>query len=1112
MTRRSPPPRSVWRVEGMTCGHCVTTVKDALFGVPGVEDASVVVGEAVVSGGEKTKILQAIEAVGFDATEEDSPGTEEQTTLIVEGMSCGQCEEWVSSAMARVDRVDRAVADFRAGTATAWGIGVSRSDLEKAVVATGYKVAAAENNDQKKENVAPSSAGFDSSSSKPQSLLATIRITGMSCAACSSRVERALAQLDDVESVTVNPLTETAVVSLLERRTSTAELLERTVVSSGYGVDGSTQFDDDDSYSSQGSAVATFETDDMVCASCPGRISRVLSRIVLKVEVVSNRIEVTYDARNMGARDVKKKIRELGYETRLAADDESERWGGAQEDEEKAKKLARVEETRRLKCDTIAALALAAPLALGMYLKVGTMTIIYGVSGVDLASWLLATPIQFYLGRRFYTGSFVALSHCSANMDVLVALGSTSAYAYSVFAVVAGSLSRSFDGRPCFETSAMLLAFVLLGKYLEARAKGKTSQALQTLLKLRPAEAILVVGDEEEVAAAQTVRRGDLVRIKPGARIPADAVVTDGHTNVDESMLTGESMPVAKRKDDQVFGGTLNVGPGSVVARVSAVGSKSMLASIVRLVERAQGSKTEIEATADVVARHFVLFVVVASVATFVGWFSAYPTLPPSWFEDPRFLTSFLFSIAVLVVACPCALGLATPTAVMVGTGLGAKFGVLIKGGRPLEVAHNVTAVVFDKTGTLTVGEPRVTDVVVFDDQQQRCSPEELAMLVAAAETGSEHPLARALAKAPAVIFPSSRLGSSNQWRSVTFEAVVGEGVNAVVENDRKETRSVSIGTRTLVCRERAPLSPSSESKISELESTGKTVVLVRVESEIVGCAAVADAARDEARSAVAELRRRGLEVWMITGDGERAAKAIAEKVGIENVFARARPQDKAQRVEELGSRRVVAVVGDGVNDGPALAAADLGIAIGAGAQLAVEAADVVLVRNRIDDVLVALDISRATFKRIQTNLVFSLIFNSLAIPLAAGALFPFTKTRLPPQVAALAMVCSSVSVLASSLSLAAYEPESRKDATESDLRSKKRPCGRSTTGALSFVGSLRKLFVGRKKPTDDEGDDPQDSLTLPLISPPQGRGRHEGTTNLPHTLLADGVVDADLV
>lgn len=1011
----------MWRVEGMTCNHCVMTVSKALVEVRGVEDATVDLehGEACVFGKNVSPedIEAAIMAVGFEAqqlgTAKLTQFEEPSLTVQVKGMSCDQCENWLNEALLRhVHGVSRAVADRKSATVTVWGT-TDRRAVDRAINEAGY--CAATDDDRPR---CPTQPAPEEQQEEETSRIATIRVTGMTCAACANRVERALKRTEGVEAATVNPLTETALVTT--RSSVLASVLEKAVYDAGYGVEGTTKFSArPKQHDSTHEARAFLEIGGIVCPSCPGRIERALSLVEgvarVSVSVVLDRVDVSYDASIVGAREILRRLEGLGYTAAFIDDDDT--WGGAEEDRERARKLARTDEARRLSRETILGLVLALPLALFMYLKVPT-TKFKQVSITDVISWILATPVQFGLGRRFYAGALNSLCHYSANMDVLVALGSTAAYGYSVFAMIERAVSPHFDGRPCFETSAMLLAFVLLGKLLEVRAKGKTSAALQTLLQLRPAEATLVFGDEgeEEVVPVQNIRRGDLVKVKPADRIPADGCIVNGSTNVDESMLTGESMPVAKHLSAKVYGGTLNEGPGVLVVRVEAVGSSSLLAGIIRLVERAQGSKTEIEAAADIVARHFVGFVVLAALCTFWCWFFAYPSLPRSWFKDDRFLTSFLFAIAALVVACPCALGLATPTAVMVGTGLGARYGVLIKGGRPLEIAKDVNVVVFDKTGTLTLGKPRVTDLVIFDPGCD-IGHAQLAAMIAAAESDSEHPLARALVK---VIdgYPGAP-----RWRCEHFEGVVGEGIKATLSHG-EQVVSVVVGTRRL-CQ--AALPAADETRVLDLESSGKTVVLVRVNENVVGCVAVADVIRDDARYVVSQLMRRGIEVWMMTGDAEAAARNVAASVGIDNVVSRARPRDKAQRVSELmSSGHVVAVVGDGINDGPALAAADLGVAIGAGAQLALEAAEIVLVHSKLQDVLLALDLSQATFRRIRTNLLCSLVFNALAIPVAAGALFPLTKTQIPPQLAALAMVCSSLSVVASSLTLAGFRPSAK--------------------------------------------------------------------------------------
>ena len=761
-----------------------------------------------------------------------------------------------------------------------------------------------------------------------------------------------------------------------------------------------------------------------------------------------------------------------------------------------------------------------------------------------LLSWALATPVQFGPGARFYRGAWSVLRHGGANMDVLVAVGTSAAYFYSMGAVIAAACGVALGGAHhggsdddgammdaghaaamddmehhgadasrdgggaadaasssaaaahFFETSATLITFIALGKWLEAHAKGRASDTLRKLLALAPSEATLLTleGDasspgarvlEERVIDAGLLQPGDVVLVRGGERVPCDGelarALSDGGAGVatDESMITGESMPVNKAVGDGVLGGTVNVG-GPFWARVTVVGAESALQTIARLVDDAQNSKAPVQAFADAVAGRFVPGVLVVAALSFSAWLVAAElgAVPREWIArdgaGSELVFALLFGVAVLVIACPCALGLAVPTAVMVGTGVGAKHGVLIKGGAPLETAHRVTAVAFDKTGTLTRGKPALTDVVVApqsgggggDDDRERvdaAAGRALLWLAASAETVSEHPLAQAVVNAARDgEVEADGVGARALATPDKFEAFAGRGIRAEFEGDAEALAAlaavsgapvaaaaapseggarvvVTIGTRELMLVEcGAALSEAMEARAVALERAGKTVLMVHVArgdaaaaASASGMIAVCDTMRPEAPATVRALRRRGIEVWMVTGDNRRTADAVAASVGIAPacVAAETLPGMKAERVKALrgggrgGRERCVAFVGDGVNDAPAIAAADLGIAVGAGADVAIEAAGVVLMRSDLRTVHTALELSRVTFRRIQLNMLFSLGYNTLGIPVAAGALYPATRLRLPPELAALAMALSSVSVVVSSLLLKRYRP-----------------------------------------------------------------------------------------
>ncbi|KAM3240704.1 hypothetical protein ACQJBY_054001 [Aegilops geniculata] len=653
----------------------------------------------------------------------------------------------------------------------------------------------------------------------------------------------------------------------------------------------------------------------------------------------------------------------------------------------------------------------------------------------DLLKWMLVSVVQFVVGKRFYVAAYRALRHCSTNMDVLVVLGTTATYVYSVCALLYGAFT-GFHPPMYFETSAMIITFVLLGKYLEVLAKGRTSDAIKKLVELVPATAILLLkykdgkyAGEKEIDAL-LIQPGDVLKVLPGSKIPADGIVTWGTSHVDESMVTGESASICKEVSSSVIGGTMNLN-GILHIQAAKVGSGTVLSQIISLVETAQMSKAPIQKFADYVAGIFVPIVITLSLLTFCTWFvcgtlGAYPN---SWVSETSncFVFSLMFSISVVVIACPCALGLATPTAVMVATGVGANHGVLVKGGDALERAQNVNYIIFDKTGTLTQGKATVTTTKVFSGMDVG----DFLTLVASAEASSEHPLAKAILDYAFHFHFFGKLPSSkddvkkrkedafSQWllEVADFSALPGKGVQCLING-----KMILVGNRALISENGVNIPEEAESFLVDMELNAKTGILVAYDGDFIGLMGVTDPLKREAAVVIEGLKKMGIYPVMVTGDNWRTALAVAKEIGIEDVRAEVMPAGKADVIRSFqkdGS--VVAMVGDGINDSPALAAADVGMAIGAGTDIAIEAADYVLVRNNLEDVITAIDLSRKTFSRIRWNYFFAMAYNIVAIPVAAGALFPFTGLQMPPWLAGACMAFSSVSVVCSSLLLRRY-------------------------------------------------------------------------------------------
>ncbi len=600
--------------------------------------------------------------------------------------------------------------------------------------------------------------------------------------------------------------------------------------------------------------------------------------------------------------------------------------------------------------------------------------------------WILSTPVQFYVGWQFYKGTYHALRNKSANMDTLIAIGTTAAYAYSVFTVLFLP-----DLGQYFEISAILITLVVLGKYLEANAKGKTSEAIKKLIGLSPKMATVVRNGKELKIAVDHVQVGDIIIVKPGEKIPVDGIVVEGNSSVDESMVTGESIPVEKKKGDSVIGATINK-HGSFKCKATKIGANTTLARIIKLIEDAQGSRAPIERFADTISAYFVPIVILISFFTFVTWFVLLGS---------AFSFAMIAAVSVLVIACPCALGLATPTAIRVGTGKGAQQGILIKGGEALETAHKLKYIIFDKTGTITKGTPELTDIIAFEKNTEQ----DILKIAASLEKPSEHSLAEAIIKA-------AEKKKISLTKVTNFKAIPGHGILAHVG-----TKKYALGNQKLMSKEGVSLTKHI-TQIHRLEEDGKTVMLLSSGKTLLGIVAVADTIKESSPEAIKQLHSLGLEVYMITGDNERTAQAIAKKAGIEHVFAEVLPEDKANYVKKLQHKGKVAMVGDGINDAPALAQADIGIAMGSGTDVAMETGNIVLMRNDLLDVPRAIKLSKYTMGKIKQNMFWALFYNILGIPIAAGLFFSFTGWLLSPILAGAAMALSSVSVVTNSLLL----------------------------------------------------------------------------------------------
>jgi len=783
---------------------------------------------------------------------------------------------------------------------------------------------------------------------------ATLGVTGMTCAACSNRVEKVLNKMDGVDAQ-VNLTTEKATVDYDPEKTSIEEISNK-IENIGYRVL---------------TEKAEFDIFGMTCAACSSRVEKVLNKQegvnLATVNLATESATIEYNPGLTDEQTLVGKIQNLGYDAKPKAEAEE-------------KQTHKEKELYRQQIKLIVSVILSIPLL---------VTMLDHLLGMDLPEifmnpWFqfaLATPVQFIVGWQFYVGAYKNLKNGAANMDVLVALGTSAAYFYSLYEAFKTIGNPGYIPHLYFETSAILITLILFGKYLETRAKSQTTNALSELLSLQAKEARVIRNNQEVMIPVEKVVAGDRLIVKPGEKIPVDGIVAKGRTSVDESMLTGESIPIEKDIGEELIGSTINKN-GSIEMEATKVGKDTALASIIKVVEEAQGSKAPIQRLADIISGYFVPIVVVIAIVTFIIWMTL---VQPGQLE-----LALVAAIAVLVIACPCALGLATPTSIMVGTGRAAESGILFKGGEHLERTHEINAVVLDKTGTITKGKPEVTDF---------SGDEETLQLLASAEKGSEHPLAEAI-----VAYATEK---AIEFVDVDeFNAIPGHGIEAAIAG-----KHILVGNRKLMNDHEIDID-DYEKQLVEYEKNGKTAMLIAIDGKYRGTVAVADTIKETAPEAIQQLREMGIEVIMLTGDNERTAQAIAEQVGIDQVIAQVLPEEKAEKVKELQSQgKKVAMVGDGVNDAPALVTADIGIAIGTGTEVAIEAADVTILGGELLLIPKAIRISHATIRNIRQNLFWAFGYNTAGIPIAAFGL-------LAPWIAGAAMALSSVSVVTNSLRL----------------------------------------------------------------------------------------------
>lgn len=808
----------------------------------------------------------------------------------------------------------------------------------------------------------------------------TINVEGMTCASCANAVERATKSIDGVNSASVNLATNKLTVEYDNTKVN-LDIISKAVDKAGYKL-------------TQNVTSKTMDIGGMTCASCANAVERATKKLEgvssSSVNLATEKLAISFDPEVVTEKQIKETITKAGYfvkETQTVDKDK--------EDKEKAIKRL----WYRFLFSTIFSLPL-------LYISMGHMIGLplpeiinphHNPLNFAIVQLILTLPVVI-MGYKFYSVGFKALIRRNPNMDSLIAIGTSSAFLYGIFAIIMIANGKTeYANNLYFESAAVIITLITLGKYFEALSKGKTSEAIKKLMGLSPKTATIIKDEKELIVDIEDVEVGDIIVVKPGEKMPVDGIVVEGATSVDEAMLTGESIPVEKQVGDRIIGASINKN-GLIKYQATKIGKDTVLSQIIKLVEDAQGSKAPISKLADIISGYFVPIVMVLALLSGIAWYISGENLTFS-------LTIF---ISVLVIACPCALGLATPTAIMVGTGKGAEYGILIKSGEALETLHKVNTIIFDKTGTLTEGKPVVTDIITVEG----ISRDELLQIAGSSEKGSEHPLGEAIVK---------EMENSNltPLSISNFNAIPGHGIEVKIDG-----KGVLLGNQKLMDDKKINITNLSKDA-TKLASEGKTPMFIAIENNLKGIIAVADTLKESSKEAVEKLQKLGVEVVMITGDNKTTAEAIASLVGITRVFSEVLPEDKASHVKVLQlEKKKVAFVGDGINDAPALAQADIGLAIGSGTDVAIESADIVLMKSNILDVVTALDLSKKTIKNIKENLFWAFGYNVLGIPVAMGLLKIFGGPLLDPMIAGAAMSFSSVSVVLNALRLKRFKPQ----------------------------------------------------------------------------------------